>query len=316
MVVIVKEERVKISNDIDIGATIAYANKNEKRPLVLLIMGTGTLDRDGNAKGFQSNLYKDLSDMFVNMGCVCIRYDKRGTHESTGSQNTSGLSDLVNDAINVIHYAKKLEYVDEGKVILCGHSEGSQIATLTTEKEEIQGIILLGGACMGMKEALIYQNNIVYDQAQTMDGFKGWILKKTLNQEKLEKQVNDLFDKASKSNKERFFFNGAFFSTKYVKEHNEYTNEKYVQIIKEYRGKTLAITGQADVQADYKKLKSIASFDGVTVYTPEKVNHMLKEIDDDDKNDIFDVKKQYKKLFKKDFHEGVKEHLTQWISTF
>jgi len=314
MVVVVQEERVTITNDIKIGATIAYSNKNEKRPFVLLIMGTGNLDRDGNGKGFQSNLYKNMSDMFVNMGCVCIRYDKRGTHESSGSHKTSGLYDLVNDAINVIHYARKLEYVDEGKVIICGHSEGTQIATIIAEKEEVQGLILLCGACMGMKEALMYQNMMAYDQVQTMDGFKGWILKKTLDKEKLKKQVDGIFSKAEKSKKDMLFYRGAFLNTKYFKEHNEYTSEKYAQIIKDYPGKTLAITGKADVQADYKQLEKIASFDGVTVYTPEKVNHILREIDDD--NLILDVKKQYKRLLKNDIDEGVKEQITQWINNF
>ena len=78
----INEEKIIISNDINIGATIAYKDKNEKKPLVLLIMGTGTTDRDGNSFGFKSNLYKNLSDMFVEMGYVCVRYDKRGTHES------------------------------------------------------------------------------------------------------------------------------------------------------------------------------------------------------------------------------------------
>mgnify|MGYP003293889778 CR=1 FL=1 len=57
----INEEKVIISNDINIGATIAYRDKNEKRPLVLLIMGTGTTDRDGNSFGFKTNLYKNLS---------------------------------------------------------------------------------------------------------------------------------------------------------------------------------------------------------------------------------------------------------------
>ena len=65
-----KEERVIINGDINIGATIAYKDKSEKQPLVLLIMGTGSLDRDGNGFGFKSNLYKDMSDMFVDLGCV------------------------------------------------------------------------------------------------------------------------------------------------------------------------------------------------------------------------------------------------------
>ena len=133
-----KEERVIINGDINIGATIAYKDKSEKQPLVLLIMGTGSLDRDGNGFGFKSNLYKDMSDMFVDMGCVCIRYDKRGTHESSGDGKTSGLYDLVDDAAQVIHYAKKLDYIDPERVVVCGHSEGAMIATLLTKCEELK----------------------------------------------------------------------------------------------------------------------------------------------------------------------------------
>ena len=102
----IKEEKIIVTNDINIGATIAYKDKKEKRPLVLLIAGTGSLDRDGNTFGFKSNLYKDLSDMFVEMGCVCIRYDKRGTHESKTSNKNFGLTELVDDAATIIKSAK------------------------------------------------------------------------------------------------------------------------------------------------------------------------------------------------------------------
>ena len=61
----IKEERITISTDINIGATISYQDKEQKRPLVLLIAGTGSSDRDGNNLGFKSNIYKELSDMFV-----------------------------------------------------------------------------------------------------------------------------------------------------------------------------------------------------------------------------------------------------------
>jgi len=311
----VEEERVTISNDIDIGATIAYSNKNEKRPLVLLVMGTGSSDRDGNGGGLKhSDLYKNMSDMFVNMGCVCIRYDKRGTHESTGDAKTCGLTDLVNDAANVIQYGKNLEYVDNEKIIVCGHSEGSMIATLLTEKIELQGIILLCGACMGLKEAMIYQNVQLCDEVQTMGGIKGWFLRLLVKKEKVIQQVNDIFEKANKSTNERFFFRGIYLSSKYIKEHGELTGEKYTEIIKKFNGKTLAITGKADLQVDYTKLESIASCDRVTVYTPEKVNHILREIDDDNK--MSEVMKQYERLLKNDIHEGTKEQIAQWLKNF
>ena len=55
----ITEEKIIIPSDITIGATIAYQDKEQKRPLVLLISGTGSLDRDGNSFGFKSNIYKD-----------------------------------------------------------------------------------------------------------------------------------------------------------------------------------------------------------------------------------------------------------------
>lgn len=307
----INEERIIINGDINIGATIAYKDKSEKRPLVLLIMGTGSLNRDGNGFGFKSNLYKDLSDMFVDMGCVCIRYDKRGTHESTGDGKTSGVYDLATDAAQVIHYAKKLDYVDPERVVVCGHSEGSMIATLLTKYEDLKGIILLSGACMGLKDASLYQNYLVLEEVKDMKGHLGWYLRKVLNKEKIDKQVFDLFDKAEKTDKERYFYRGAFFSTKYMREHFSLTNEEYVELLKEYKGKVLAITGKSDVQADYRRLDDILGVDGITVSTPDNVNHLLKEVDGE--TSILNVKKEYKKVLKKEISPSVKATIKDWM---
>ena len=308
----INEEKVIISNDINIGATIAYKDKNEKRPLVLLIMGTGSLDRDGNGFGFKSNIYKDLSDMFVNMGCVCVRYDKRGTHESTGDAKTSGLSDLVKDAANIIHYAKKLDYVDEEKIVVCGHSEGAMIATLLTKNEELKGIILLGGACMGLKDAMLYQNYLVIEQVKDMRGILGWYLRKVINKDAIEKQVLGLFEKAEQSKKLTYFYRGALLPTKYIKEHYALNSEDYVKLLKAYKGKILAITGKADLQADYRKLDDISNLDNATIYTPLNVNHLMKGIDGD--TSILNIKKEYKKIFRKEIDKGVKEKIKDFMT--
>ncbi|MBR5228053.1 MAG: alpha/beta hydrolase [Clostridia bacterium] len=308
----IKEERISIVNDVKIGATIAYKDKSIKRPLVLLIMGTGSLDRDGNGFGFKSNMYKELSDMFVEFGCVCVRYDKRGTHESTGDGKTSGLSELVNDAINVINYAKKLEYVDEQKVIACGHSEGAMIATLITKTEKIQGIILLSGAGMGLKDAMLYQNGLIVKQAQSMKGFLGWYLRKALRKVNIEKQVSALYEIAEKSDKPRFFYRGAFLSTKYMKEHNALSKENYVDLLKAYNGKILALTGKNDIQADYTALEPISKLKGATVYTPERLNHVLREISGE--ANLMNIKKEYKAAFKSPISAALKELIKNWLS--
>lgn len=109
------EERVPIQGEVSIGATIVHQDKLKQQPAVVLIMELVKQIRDGNEKSFIPNFYKTLSDQFAQMGCVCVRYDKRGTFETSGDYNTSGLSDLVKDAISVIQYTKELAYVDPSR---------------------------------------------------------------------------------------------------------------------------------------------------------------------------------------------------------
>ena len=308
---VIIEDRVLIDGENKIGATVSYSDKTKKSPLVLLIMGTGKLDRDGNMKGFKSNFYKNLSDMFVNNGFVCVRYDKRGTHESTGKFNSAGLNDLVEDSARVIEYAKSLDFVDNDKIIACGHSEGAMIATLLTKQQQLDSIILLGGACMCLKSAMKYQNFGIVNEFENKKGFLGWYLKKLMSKEKIESQLTDLYDKAKKAKKDTFFYRGAFMSSKWLNEHGSLTDEDFVNMIENYNGKVLAITGKCDLQADYTCLDKIAEFENVTTYTPDNVNHMLKEIDDN--NSYLTVQKQYKRLVDSPVYEGVQQKIEEFL---
>ena len=160
----VKENRISIKGNVSIGATISCPDENKKYPAIVLIMGTGKTDRDGNEKSFKTDVYKNLANMFTEFGFVTVRYDKRGTFETEGDYNTAGLSDLIDDAVSVIRYTKALTYVDETRIIVCGHSEGAMIATLLSEKEDTAGLLLLGGAATSMKDALLYQNHLVAEE--------------------------------------------------------------------------------------------------------------------------------------------------------
>ena len=160
----VNEEEVTVAGAVSLGATIAYPDKERKRPAIVIIMGTGKLDRDGNGPG-RMNIYRSLSDMFAEQGFVTIRYDKRGTHRSSGDFEGAGLSDFTDDAVSVTRYVKSLPYVDEDKVIVCGHSEGAMIATLLSRKEETAGLMLLGGAAVCLKDALRYQSRLAGEQS-------------------------------------------------------------------------------------------------------------------------------------------------------
>ena len=308
----IKEDKIKIQGEVDLGTTIAYNdNVKGKMPLVLLIAGTGNLDRDGNSKVIKLNLYKDLSDHFVNQGCVCVRYDKRGTHESTGNYSKNSLTNLVDDAKTILDYCKDLPNVDSNRVIVCGHSEGTMIATLLSEKTDVDGLILLSGAGVSLKEAMHYQNDIVINEAKNGKGFLYWLLRKTAKPEKVHKQVEDIYKKAENCKKDRFFFQGAFLGTKYMQEHNSRTGDDYIEILRNYKGKVLAITGTKDLQVDYTKLDKLKDLENIETFSPEGVNHILREVDDN--NSILNVQKQYKRLSKEPLHTKTMDFISNWL---
>lgn len=314
MSIVMKEQKVLIPGAISIGATISYTDNSKLSPAIILIAGTGKADRDGNQRSFVTNLYKNFAELFVSCGFVCIRYDKRGTHQSEGNYKTAGLNDLVDDAVSVIQYAKSLPYVDETKIIVCGHSEGAMIATLLSERESTAGLLLLGGAATSMKEALLYQNHLAAQEFQHKKGLIGMLLRSQTSQEKTNRKIDAMFQKCTATNKDRVFFSGAMLNARWVREHASYSAEDYIELLQQYGNPILAITGTADLSVDYKFLATLTDIPFVEVFTPDGINHILREIDDN--NSLMKVKKQYLRLSKKPIHDATEQKIKEWLCQF
>ena len=308
------EERVKIEGEVMLGATVTHGDDGEKHPAIVILMGTGKLDRDGNGGGMKMDVYRNMAKTFSDWGYVTVRYDKRGTHESTGDFNKTGLLDLVEDAATVIRYIKSQPYVDPSKVFICGHSEGAIIATIVSQKEDTAGLILLGGAGTSLKDALYYQNNLVADQAKDMTGLKGMLIRKAAPREKNLEKVDKMFSKAEASDKDTMLFQGVPMPAKWLREHDSYSSEVLIDIIKGYGKPILAITGTADLSMDYRRLDLIKDIPQVECYSPEKVNHILREIDDG--NLITDVKKQYARLARQPMHAETEQKMHDWLARY
>lgn len=309
-----QEERVFIEGKISIGATISYTDKNRLSPAVVFIMGTGKTDRDGNAKGFKTDLYKNFAKMFSEFGFVTVRYDKRGTYKTTGNYNTAGLSESIDDAVCVIRYTKALPYVDETKVIVCGHSEGAMIATLLSAQESTAGLLLLGGAATCMKDALLYQNRLVSEEFQQKKGLLGLLLRSQTTEEKTNAKLEAMFKKCISAKKDRVFFGGAMLNAKRVREHASYSSEDYVSLLQSYGKPILAVTGTADISTDYRRLSALDDIPLAESYTPQGVNHILREIDDD--NSMMTVKKQYARLAARPIQPAVESKIKGWLAQY
>lgn len=308
------EKQVMINGNVSIGATVSYTDENRKYPAVVIIMGTGKTDRDGNEKGFKTDLYKNCAKMFAELGFVTVRYDKRGTYQTEGSYNTAGLNDLIDDAVSVIHYTKSLPYVDEEKIIICGHSEGTMIATLLSEKEDAAGLLLFGGAATCMKDALLYQNYLAAEEFSKKKGLLGMLLRSQASQEKMNAKVDAMFQKCVSAKKDRVFFGGTMLNAKWVKEHASYRSEDYVALLEQYSKPILAVTGTADISTDYRRLSVLHDIPLAESYTPYNVNHILREIDDN--NSVMTVKKQYERLAAQPLHRETEQKIQKWLSSF
>lgn len=307
-----EEERVFVQGEVRLGATVTYPDHEKRNPAIVIIMGTGSLDRDGNTRGMHTDLYRNLAQTFTEWGFATVRYDKRGTHESGKDSGSAGLYDLVDDAATMVQYMRSQPFVDPEKVVVCGHSEGAIIATLLSEKEDLAGLILIGGAAMSIRDALYYQNRLVIEQAKDLKGLKGFLLRR-MSEDKAIAKVDKLFDRCNATSKDRIFVGGAFMSAKWVREHDEHSSADYANILRSFGRPVLAITGTKDLSADYRMLNPIRDVAGIECYVPEGVNHILKEVDDD--NSILNVRKQYVRLSKEPFHQGTMDVIQRWLGS-
>lgn len=133
-----------------------------KVPVVIVIAGSGPVDRDGNAGGMlRSDTYRMLAEALARRGVATIRYDKRGVGESTfgGKLEELGFDDFVSDAAALVAMARVNDKL--AGVYLFGHSEGALIALEVAATTKLDGIISAagGGRPLGelMREQLARQ---------------------------------------------------------------------------------------------------------------------------------------------------------------
>lgn len=181
------------------------------------------------------------------------------------------------------------------------------IATLLTEQEETAGLLLLGGAAICLKDALLYQNFLAAEEFKKKKGLLGVLLRSQTSQEKTNAKIDAMFQKCIGAEKDRVFFGGAIFNGKWVREHASHCSEDYTVLLQQYGKPVLAITGTADTSTDYRMLSVLDNIPLAESYTPQNVNHILREIDDD--NSIMTVKKQYKRLAKQPIHDATEQKI-------
>lgn len=126
-------------------------------PVVLMVTGSGTQDRDEELFGHRPFLV--IADHLARHGIATLRYDDRGAGRSTGPLQGITTQDYLSDALSGIKFLKGLGIFSSVGVL--GHSEGGTIAFMMGGTGSVDFIVSLAGSAIQGMDVLIGQNRAI-----------------------------------------------------------------------------------------------------------------------------------------------------------
>jgi len=140
-----------------IYGTLLTPNSINKPPLVIIILGSGPTDREGNNVIMKNNSLKYLAKNLSEHNIATYRYDKSVlslTKNDTTKIKKLTFDSFINEAISVINYfIKSKKYA---KIVVAGHSQGSLIGMIAANNIA-EAFISLEGAGKPINEIFIEQ---------------------------------------------------------------------------------------------------------------------------------------------------------------
>ncbi len=150
---------VNEQSDVNLAGTLTLPDGNPTFPAAVLISGGGAHDRDYTI--FGQKPFKIMADYLSRRGIAVLRYDDRGTGESTGDRSISTTEDYAEDALAAVEFLKSRSDIDPDRICLIGHSEGGTIASIVAAKyPNISCVIMIASPGLGGVEY-----NLQYEMA-------------------------------------------------------------------------------------------------------------------------------------------------------
>ncbi|WP_158278727.1 alpha/beta hydrolase [Rhodohalobacter mucosus] len=163
---IIRQNQVSVSQSDSSGTNLVIPTESGQRsgtllqgdsqkPIVILITGSGSQDRDENVAGFR--VFGELSEALLDSGYSSFRYDDIGVGESTGVEDAT-LQDLADDLKDIIEYLASNHVETFNDIVLLGHSQGGGVAALAASGNElVDGIIFMAAPFFGGDEIINQQ---------------------------------------------------------------------------------------------------------------------------------------------------------------
>jgi hypothetical protein len=142
----VVEEEISFESDgITLSGTLTLPKeRSDLVSGVLFLNGSGPVDRDENAPGLKTDIFREFAAALAKSGIGSLRYDKRGVGKSGGTFAQASMEDLLSDARAALTALRTAEGIDPQRTFILGHSEGGILAPIiATEENDLAGLVLL-----------------------------------------------------------------------------------------------------------------------------------------------------------------------------
>ncbi|TSA51987.1 MAG: alpha/beta fold hydrolase [Planctomycetaceae bacterium] len=161
------EEEVAYENqqaNVRIAGSLTLPKEKGPFPAVLLITGSGALDRDETISYHKPFLV--LADHLTRHGIAVLRVDKRGVGKTTGEKLVGDYSettilDLADDVLAGVEYLKSRKEIDPKRIGLLGHSEGGVVGPIAASRSpDVAFLVMLAGLGQNNGDIIIFQKSL------------------------------------------------------------------------------------------------------------------------------------------------------------
>ncbi|MEK3979361.1 alpha/beta hydrolase [Psychrobacillus sp. FSL K6-2836] len=242
-------------------------------PLMVVIAGSGPTDRNGNSialPGKNNSLKMLAEDLAVN-GVATIRYDKRGVGKNAslaGKEEDLRFDQYIDDAAAWVQFAKNDKRFS--KIGIIGHSEGSLIGMVASQKVDTDVFISIAGAGRPIDQILLEQlkaqlpANLMEESTDILEKLKQGEQVKTISQE-----LQSVFRSSVQP---------------YMISWLKYDPAEQLQKL---NGPVLIVNGNLDIQVPVKDAELLhQTKKDSEILIVDKMNHILKEAPADREGNI------------------------------
>jgi len=145
---------------VKLAGTLTVPQGKGPFPAVVLVHGSGPINRDGDVFGHKILLV--LADHLSRQGIAVLRYDKRGIGKSSGKLKEATTRDLAADAEAALAFLRSRPEADAKRIGVIGHSEGGLIAPmLATRDPALAFVVMLAGPGVRGDRLLVEQHALL-----------------------------------------------------------------------------------------------------------------------------------------------------------